>query len=107
MMRIVLCNCPPSVGETLARKMVEARLAACVNISAPIQSVYRWKGVIEREQEVTLFIKTAEEKLDALREWLAKEHPYELPEVLALAVDPRYSSAAYIQWVRDATLGEG
>jgi periplasmic divalent cation tolerance protein len=104
---LVLCNCPPAVGPALARALVEARVAACVNVSAAVQSVYRWKGALESDAEVTLFIKLPAENMPRLRELIAREHPYELPELLAFPADPALSSAAYQAWVREVTVGEG
>lgn len=103
MVRLVLCNCPPSVGETLARRLVESRIAACVNVSAPVRSVYHWKGAVETDEEVTLLIKLPDENLQALHEFIAKEHPYELPEVLTISIDEAASSQAYLRWVREVT----
>jgi periplasmic divalent cation tolerance protein len=105
MIRIVLCNCPPEVAEPLARSMVEQRIAACVNLSAPIRSVYRWKGAIETADEITLTIKLPAENIPALRALVGQEHPYQVPEFLVLDVDPANSSSDYLSWIHDVTLG--
>jgi periplasmic divalent cation tolerance protein len=107
MVHIVLCNCPPASAEPIARTLVEQRIAACVNMSAPIRSIYRWKGNVETDDEVTLTIKLPDEHLAMLRETIARMHPYELPELLVLNVDTARSSPEYLAWVRDVTSGAG
>ena len=101
--RVVLCNCPPDQAPDIAKAVVNEQLAACVNL-LPVRSVYRWNGELEQDEEVTLVIKTAEETVGALSERLLALHPYELPEVVVLAVDSAASSGAYVDWVRAQTL---
>jgi len=98
-MRIVLSNLPPDQADAIAEALVTERLAACVNL-LPITSVYRWKGAICRDPEVTALIKVRADGVDALKARLQELHPYELPEILALPVDAAGSLAAYIDWVR-------
>ena len=71
-------------AEQLARRLIEERLAACVNIVAPVRSFYRWKGVIENAVEWMLVIKTSRDLFERLRLSLEASHSYELPEVLAI-----------------------
>lgn len=73
-------------AETLATALVEARLAACVNILAPCRSVYRWQDAVEAADEIPLLIKTTAECYPALEAAIRAAHPYELPEVIALPV---------------------
>lgn len=101
-MRLLLCSCPPTDADRIARLVVEERLAACVS-AWPVQSVYRWDGAVQSEPEVTLCLKTAVERVDALRERLLQLHPYELPEVLVLDVDTAASHPAYVAWVQAST----
>lgn len=84
---LVLTNLPdrPS-AETLAHALIEARLAACVNILAPCRSVYRWQGSVETANEVPLLIKTTEANYAALEAAIRVGHPYELPEVIAVPI---------------------
>ena len=96
----MLCNFPPKAAEAAAKALVEEQLAACVNLLAPVTSVYRWKGETCVEQEVPLLIKTPRRLADRLQERIHELHPYEVPEVIALPIDEACSSAAYLAWVR-------
>ena len=99
---LVLTNCPDAgVAETIASTVVEARLAACVNILPPARSVYRWQGKVESAEEVPLLIKTTQERYAAVEVEIRARHPYELPEIIALPIDR--GLPAYLQWVRDET----
>lgn len=83
-----------------ARIWVEARLAACVHITAAGHSVYRWNEQVETAEEVTLTAKTTADRIGDLQQALRRDHPYELPEVLL--VWPGGGSEAYLEWVRGA-----
>lgn len=100
-MRIVLSNCPVADAERIARVLVEEGRAACVSL-VPVRSFYRWQGKLCADEEVTLLIKVSKEGAPALRDRLRALHPYELPEIVALAVDEAASLASYLAWVRDA-----
>ena len=84
-------------AEEIAETLMERRLAACVNIIGPIRSIYRWKGVIEREQEYLLLIKTTAERAEELAAAVAQLHEYELPEHVELSIDG--GSVAYLDWL--------
>ena len=84
-----------------ARALVEERLAACVNVHAPMVSFYRWKGAVERDAERQLGIKTTRDRVAALRARLEDLHSYELPECVVLNVED--GSEAYISWVIEQT----
>jgi len=88
-------------GEALARALVDSRLAACVSLSAPITSIYRWDGRVAAERERQLWIKTTAGRVAALRARLESLHPYEVPEFLICPVAD--GSAAYLGWVRSET----
>lgn len=94
---IVYVTAPATVAPALAQALVEARVAACVNLLPEVQSVYRWQGVVETAQECLLLIKTTEERFAALHEELRRHHPYELPELLAVPVS--HASPPYLQWL--------
>jgi len=87
-------------AERIARVLVERRLAACVNVLPGVVSVYRWKGEVRRDDELLLVIKTRAERLEALREALLALHPYELPELVALAIASGHSP--YLDWLDDS-----
>jgi periplasmic divalent cation tolerance protein len=84
-------------AEVIARKLVEARQAACVNIVGPIQSVYRWKAGIESADEWLLLVKTTAEAVEAARDSIRRLHSYELPECVEIAVEG--GSAEYLAWI--------
>ena len=87
-------------AETIARTLVERRLAACVNIVGQVCSVYRFKGKIEREGEQLLIIKTAARLFPQVRETIRELHSYEVPEVLALPIVG--GDEDYLSWLGEA-----
>lgn len=84
-------------ADELAKKLVELRLAACVQIIDSVRSVYWWKGGIEGAQEVLLLIKSTSGRMAELEEEISKYHSYEVPEVVAINVDR--GSAKYLEWL--------
>lgn len=90
-------------AERLARSVVEHRLAACAQVSGPITSFYRWEGRIQADEEWTVVVKTAADRLDELTAHIGEVHPYDVPEVVAVPVTG--GSPAYLEWVRDETRG--
>ena len=88
-------------AEALARALVDERLAACVNILAPMRSVYSWKGVTETADERQLLMKTTAERLPALEARLRKLHPYEMPEFVVLPIAE--GSRDYLSWLLENT----
>ena len=99
---VVLTTMPDSArADEMARAIVDERLAACVNVLAPMTSTYRWKGAVEREAERQLVIKTTRDRLAALETRMRDLHPYELPEFLVLTVEA--ASAGYAAWVTEQT----
>jgi periplasmic divalent cation tolerance protein len=97
-----------TVGERddaggLASQLVERHLAACVNILAPVRSIYRWKGRVTDDQEQVLLIKTVDDRIDAIRAFFVENHPYEVPEFIIL--DPGGVSDDYRDWlIQSSTL---
>jgi len=89
-------------GEAIARALVDERLAACVNLHAPMTSLYRWQGDVEREVERQLVIKTTRERVPALQTRLMELHPYELPELVVVPITD--GTTAYLDWVRNETI---
>jgi periplasmic divalent cation tolerance protein len=99
---IVLTTFPADADAVaFANTLVEARLAACVNISGDIQSVYQWEGRIEHDAERQLVIKTSRASVERLWERVRDLHPYEVPEFLVLPVID--GSDMYLTWIRTST----
>lgn len=100
---LVLCTVPLEGGhaERLARGLVEARLAACVNVLGPMRSVYRWKDAVAEDPELQLVIKTTAERYDDVEAYLSGAHPYETPEIVALPIVR--GSSAYLEWLSAET----
>ncbi|HMD34163.1 MAG TPA: divalent-cation tolerance protein CutA [Vicinamibacterales bacterium] len=100
---VVVLTTMPDDGraDELAGALVDERLAACVNVLAPMTSIYRWKGAAEREAERQLVIKTTRDRLTALEARVRELHPYELPEFVVVTVES--ASKAYAEWVTEQT----
>ncbi|MFF4171917.1 divalent-cation tolerance protein CutA [Streptomyces sp. NPDC001744] len=86
-------------AEALARGAVEARLAACAQVSGPVTSVYHWKRAVETAEEWQVVLKTTGARYEALEAHLLAAHDYETPEVLATPVVR--ASAAYLAWLEE------
>lgn len=86
----------PDDAERLARGLVEAHLAACVSIGAPVRSIYPWQGRVSSADEVPLLIKTSSSRLPALKAFLVEHHAYELPELLVTPVIDGHEP--YLRW---------
>ena len=94
----VLCTCPDvATARELAGKLVERRLAACVNILPEIRSIYRWRGEVHDDSEALMVVKTTRLAYGRVESWLLEHHPYDVPEVLALPVQA--GSEDYLDWV--------
>jgi periplasmic divalent cation tolerance protein len=98
--KVVLVTAPVEAAKSLASRLVEERLAACVNLVPGVQSVYRWKGQVADEAETLLVVKTTDALLGALRRRVVELHPYAVPEVVALEVVDVHP--AYAQWVEES-----
>jgi periplasmic divalent cation tolerance protein len=85
----------------IARSLVESRLAACVNISKDIRSIYSWQGNIEDDQEVLMVVKTRSKLFDALSIKVREVHSYDVPEIIALPIVK--GSSDYLNWIKEAT----
>lgn len=91
-------------GDAIARALVDERLAACVNVLAPMTSFYRWHDAVQRDVERQLVIKTTRDRVAAIQTRLLELHSYELPEFVVLPVSE--GSTAYLDWVRNETLND-
>jgi len=100
--RVVLVTCgSPKEARKIANCVISARLAACVNIgTAPVESVYRWKGNIETSREFLLVIKTTESRLMALEKEVKRLHSNDVPEFVVLEIVG--GSKEYLRWVEDS-----
>jgi len=99
---LVITNLPDRVSaEKLAALLVERQLAACVNVLAPCSSVYRWQGEVQRDEEHPLLIKTAQDRYADLEALIRANHPYELPEIVAVNIV--HGLPAYLQWIVSET----
>lgn len=99
---LVITNVPNKVfAERIANALIEARAAACVNILAPCESIYRWQGNIESATEIPLMIKTTDAAYPRVEEILRECHPYAVPEVIAVPI--KYGLPAYLAWVATET----
>ncbi len=95
---IVLCTCPDiTAADAIATALLEARLAACVNRIEGVESLYRWEGSIQKDQEVLLLIKTTAVAFDKVESAISDLHPYELPEIIGVPVTQ--GSAPYLDWL--------
>lgn len=102
---LVLTSVPDqAAAELLAVSLVENRLAACVNILQPCRSIYRWKGAVEKADEVPLLIKASEACYPALETAIRAGHPYATPEIIALPV--ALGLPDYLAWVAAETQTE-
>lgn len=100
--RLVLTTLPDAESaERLARGLVEARLAACVNVLAPCVSFYHWQGDVKQDGETPLIIKTRAELYPAVESYLRQHHPYELPEIVALDIVAGLPD--YLHWIIQST----
>lgn len=99
---IVLTTLPADVdAESLARALVDERLAACVNILPPMQSIYRWQGAVEQASERQLLIKTGVARVKELKARVMSLHPYDVPEFVLLLSDG--GSDEYLSWIKAST----
>lgn len=100
---LVITNCPDEESaNAIALALVEAKLAACVNILPRVQSVYRWQGVVESAAEVPLLIKATAANYPEIEAAIRQRHPYELPEIIALPITQ--GLPAYLNWLAAETI---
>ena len=101
---LILSTVPDAeTAERIASVLVEAKLAACVNILPAVRSVYRWRGAVEKAEENQLLIKTTAARYREVEEAIRAHHPYEVPEIIVLPVTG--GLPAYLRWLTDETAG--
>ncbi|VAW76175.1 Periplasmic divalent cation tolerance protein CutA [hydrothermal vent metagenome] len=97
--QVIFCSVPDAgSGERIARYLVEHRLVACVNVIPGITSVYRWEGKVTADSEALLKIKATAGSYQAIETAIRSQHPYELPEIIAVPVSNGWSE--YLDWIR-------
>ena len=100
-LQLVLCTVPDrECAEQIAEALVSEQLAACVNIIPGIASVYRWKGRIEKDEELLLLIKTSQGSYESLEQRIRTLHPYELPEIIAVSIQAGQKD--YTKWIENS-----
>jgi len=99
---MVLTNLPDrAAAEALAARLVEQRVAACVNILSPCRSVFRWDGRVQNDEEHPLLIKTTTARYAELERAIRAGHPYELPEIVAVPIERGLPE--YLRWLAEET----
>jgi len=101
---IVLVTSPAAEAPSLAKSLVEERLAACVNIVPGLRSYYRWEGQVEEDDEVLCILKTQAQLFEQLRQRLTELHSYEVPEIIALPIVA--GNQPYLEWITASTAGK-
>ena len=100
--RIVLVTCgKPAEAQRIARAVVSKRLAACANfVQGPVESIYTWKGRVEKTREYLLIIKTTRKRLTELEREVERLHSYDVPEFIALSISE--GSSKYLTWLSES-----
>lgn len=102
---IVYCTLPNiKSAKELAHKILEEKLAACISIQEKIISLFVWEGKLEEEKESLLFIKTQKSLFDELEQFIVKNHPYDVPEIIALPIIKGHTP--YLRWIEKQTKGQ-
>jgi len=97
---VVFITTPQDKAEKLSRKLVEEKLAACVNIVKEVDSIYWWEGKIEKDSESLLIMKTELGLLGKLVKRVKELHPYDVPEIIALPIIG--GNPDYLKWISDS-----
>lgn len=90
-------------AERVGADAVAVRLAACANILAPMVSIYRWEGAIDRAAEVPMILKTTAAACEHLRDFILARHPYDTPAIVVLPVLAEGSNPAFLAWIATET----
>jgi len=99
---LVITNVPNrEVALNMAQKLIDAHLAACVNVQAPCTSIYHWQGKTESTEEFPLLIKTTSTRYTEVEQMIRELHPYELPEIISVPIERGLPE--YLQWVENET----
>ncbi len=99
---ILLSSVPDEdTGARIARELLDAKLAACVNIIPKIRSIYRWKGEVRDDAEVLLIIKTQHDRVEDTIRAVKSLHPYDVPEIISIPIEAGWPD--YMKWIIDET----
>ena len=99
---IVLITVPDeNMAEKIAKSLVKKKLAACVNIIDQISAIFAWQSTINTENESMLLIKTTEIAYPSLESAILQQHPYDIPEIIAIPI--KRGAEDYLNWVRENT----
>lgn len=96
---VVFVSCPESMAESIAKPLIEEKIAACVSILPAAKSIYMWEGELCQEKESLLLIKTNRFRFDALEKRIQELHTYEVPEIIALPIEKGH--APYLAWLNN------
>ena len=99
--RMVICTENPKRAKTLAKKAVENRMAACVQVIDNITSYYWWEEKLTEDNEALLFFKTTEDKVKELIQFIKQNHSYQVPEILSIEINESESNPDYLSWLRE------
>lgn len=103
-LQVVTTTATKDEAEKIARALIDARLAACVQIAGPITSLYRWQGKVETSQEWQCVAKSRAELFEAVAAAIRQMHPYELPEIVAVSL--AQGTPDYLRWIDEQTTRE-
>ena len=99
---LVMTSLPDlEAAKALAKRLIDANLAACVQLQPGVQSIYRWEGRVCEEHEVVLAAKTTAKQWSAISAYIKQNHSYDIPEIIAQPIS--HSDTDYAQWVIAAT----
>jgi len=99
---IIYCTCPDiEIADKISRSLIRQHMAACVNQINGVTSIYEWNGKIEHGNEVLLLIKSTMARFDAIETLIRQEHPYELPELVAVPITK--GMPEYLDWITQCT----
>ena len=103
-MVLIIYSTTSSVEEArkIARILVEEKLVACVNIIPKIESIYRWQGKIEEDNESILLAKTIDKNIDQVIQRIKENHSYDIPDIVAIPITHGFKK--YLDWVEDETV---
>lgn len=101
-MILVYVTCPNhDTAASIAEMLVKQRLVACANISSPVTSHYIWNGIMQKNEEVVMLLKTTQDRYQHIEEAIQTSHPYECPCIISLPATQGY--APFITWVQETT----